>query len=120
MLARGVDIKVVIPCKPERPLGRPFRHRQFERVEGLCKRFLCRLADQQMYVLGHDYVADDAELVTNSHSFQNFFKEGPRRRRREIGLSTKATEGDEMKIARILISLEALGHAVDCRTGVKG
>jgi len=58
-------------------------------------------------------------LPGTARPLQCFFKQRPRDRRGKMSFKLVTTEGNKMKIARELISLQALRHAVDCSPVIK-
>jgi hypothetical protein len=84
-------------------------------MKRLCERFDGWLAHEQMDVLWHHDISEDAKPIAQADAFKRFFKPSTRRNGGEVRLPTVATERDKMKIARELIPLETLSHRRDCR-----
>ncbi len=68
------------------------------------------LADQQVHVLRHNHVADDAELVLAANFPENPYEHVACPRRAQQRQSTITTAGDEMKMALAVITLQSLRH----------
>ena len=65
------DIEIVVPLLPEM-LGianQTPRYSLLQRLEGIGQRVLLRFAEQQVNMLGHDYIAINVECVTAPHPF---------------------------------------------------
>ena len=60
--------------------------------------------EQQVYVLGHEDIAEDVELVAVAKSFEDFFEDDPCVVVVEIGEPTITTEGDEVVASFCLIA----------------
>ena len=69
-----------------------------------------RFADQQMNMLGHNHVPGYDETITGPHLFEDFEKEIPPPRRAEKSQAMVAAEGDEMRVAGAVITMQAPGH----------
>ena len=78
------------------PAAHPLGDAQFEAMHhrGWVARF--RLADQQVHVLRHDYVADYNEAVLGSNLFERAHERVPRARRSQQRQPAVTTEGDEV------------------------
>jgi hypothetical protein len=63
-----------------------------------------RLREKEVNVFGHNYVAEEMELVFFVHGFQGVLEDGSGLRGGEVGASVVATEGDEVEIACLLSS----------------
>ena len=59
-----------------------------------------RLADQQMKVLGDDYVAQHNELIAETHLFENSQEQLATPRRPKQRLTPIATASKEMQVSR--------------------
>ena len=57
-----------------------------------------------MDVFGHDYVAEEVELVFFAHGFEGVFEDGSGLREGEVWFAVVTTEGDEVKVACLLSS----------------
>ena len=69
-----------------------------------------RFADEQVDVLGHDDVAEDFEVVASPGEFEGVEKDIPCLGRVEIRLTAITTEGDEVIVTFLLVSLQAQRH----------
>ena len=67
-------------------------------------------AHQQVNVFGHDDITEDKEAVLHSRLFECLLEHLCRAVFHQKRLTAVATEGDEVKGADVLISLEAPGH----------
>jgi len=71
---------------------------------------LVGLADKEMNVLGHDYVADHDKTVATARFFQDTEEQVAALRGSEEGSALVATEGDEVEIAGAVSTTETGGH----------
>ena len=69
-----------------------------------------RLGDQEMKVLGHDYVAQDDELLATTHLFENGEEQVTTPRGTEQWLTPITTAGDEMQIVIPVIARQIPRH----------
>ncbi len=67
---------------------------------------------QEMNVFGHDDIAEDFEVVPESGALQGRLEESLCLFGGEIGSSAVTTEGDEVVVSFLLVSLEEVGHVV--------
>ncbi len=67
-------------------------------------------AEKEMDVLGHDDVAEDFEVVAFAGEFQGVEEDVFRGRGGEVGFAAVTTEGHEVVVALVLVSLEAQRH----------
>src|SRR5258705_9228602 len=65
---------------------------------------------EQMNMLGHDYITDELEVMPRADLVQNFHKLVTSPRRAEQRTTTIATEGNEMKIAAPIETLQTVAH----------
>ena len=65
---------------------------------------------EQMNMLGHDHITDELEVVPRADLVQNFHKLVTSPRRAEQRTTTIATEGNEMKIAAPIETLQTVAH----------
>jgi len=123
-LALCPDIEIIEPLLPDvlrrgveqaglRRVASPSRLRQyapceaeFESLHHGSRIFLLRFADQQMYVLGHDHVANDDKLIALAHLLQHPQKEVTAARSTKQGLSAITTASDEMKVTGTAVALD--------------
>jgi hypothetical protein len=61
-------------------------------------------------VIRHHYVARDYEAIAQAHGFQRVFDRVTGARGAEILLPVIAAEGDEVKMAYVLVADESFGH----------
>jgi len=61
--------------------------------------------EQQVYVLGHEDIAEDVELVAVAKSFEDFFEDDPGGVVVEVGEPAITTEGNEVVGAFRLVAL---------------
>ena len=97
---RLVNIEIVVALLPEvrRVCDEPARDTLLQRLDGNGQRFAARLAEQQMYVVGHDHVSIDAEQVVAADSFQRGFEDSARCGIREMQAAMPAGKRDEMRL----------------------
>ncbi len=65
------DIEVIVAFQPKRirsPQSQPPRNSLFKRLHCLCQRAALWFANQQMYMLWHDYVTVHAQFVPLSNA----------------------------------------------------
>jgi hypothetical protein len=86
-LVRRVDIEVIVPRLPERPLPALHCNGQFQRLQSLVQHGLLRLTDQQMDMFRQHNISRDNEVVSHTHPLQRTFESLPRRRRPQVRLS---------------------------------
>jgi len=55
-------------------------------------------------VFGHDYVAEDVELIFFACGFEGVLEDGSGFRRGQVGVAVVTAEGDEVEIACLLSS----------------
>jgi hypothetical protein len=63
-----------------------------------------RLGEEEVDVFGHDYVAEEVELVFFAHGFERVFEDRSGVGRREIWIAVVTTECDEVEVACLLSS----------------
>ena len=63
-----------------------------------------------MNVLGHHDVAEEVELVFAADRFEGVLKDGCGARGDEVRAAAVTTEGDEVKVARLLSTFESRRH----------
>ncbi len=106
----GEDVEIVIAHLPEGSLRSLHCDGELDCLEGLRQHGGRRFAHEQMHVLGHDDVAHDVEVVTNSHRFQGAFEQVSGRGGFEVGTAVVTTEGYEVEVACLLVTDELIGH----------
>src|ERR1035437_3057026 len=57
-----------------------------------------------MYVLRHDHVTSNCKERKQPNALQRIFKKLHRRDRRQVGPTAETTEGEEVKLPRLLIT----------------
>ena len=62
-------------------------------------------------MLRHNDIPEDIEFIMSAYLFEGALTAIARLRSAEVGLATVTTEGEEVKIARLLITTEARRHA---------
>jgi hypothetical protein len=63
-----------------------------------------------MNMLGHDDVSGNEESVIHSRAFESKFEDTACRWSSEQRLTVVTTEGDEMKVVRLLVAVQSPGH----------
>ena len=112
-LRLGPDVEVVVARQPKRStfnfaqLPRNILLQHLQRNREL-RSF--RLGDQQMNVLGHDYISGDVEAIPFSRLFQILLEEIPSARRAQARLAPIGTKSEKVQTARFLKSLETPWH----------
>ena len=81
-----------------------------EDQEEACHGSLLRLVGEEVYVLGHQDVGDDAETLFCAGLLEDLFEGVFRFRSGEEGFSPVATEGDEVELPGLLVTCEAGWH----------
>lgn len=69
-----------------------------------------RFAEEQVDMLGHDNVAENLELIAFTGEFEGVLEDVSVCGGVEVGLAVVATEGDEVVVALLLVSLEVERH----------
>ena len=69
-----------------------------------------RFPDQQVKVLGHDYVTDDPEAILLSRFFQDFQKPVELGRASQIWPARMTATGNEMEVSVAVVTMKAVGH----------
>ena len=107
-----VDIEIVIALLPEmfRFADEPSRDALLERLDRVGEGAALRLAEQQMNVLGHDDVSEDAHFVSTPDTFQRGRKCLLRFGRVEERASLITGEGNEVRTLRLVETLESPSH----------
>jgi hypothetical protein len=77
---------------------------------GALKRSSLRFGNQKMNVLRHDDIAKDMKSITPAGLFQNALEKVTGNRVGQIGLTTMTTEGQKMKISRLLVTYQLGRH----------
>ena len=62
------------------------------------------LGQEEVDVFGHDYVAEDVELIFFACGFEGVLEDGSGFRRGQVGVAVVTAEGDEVEIACLLSS----------------
>lgn len=68
------------------------------------------LADEQMNMLRHDYIARNHETVSSPGSLQGIFEQITCSRPAQMRKAVETTEGDEVKAPGVVITNEAARH----------
>jgi hypothetical protein len=63
-----------------------------------------------MNVLRHYYVAEEVELIFETHGFEGVLEDGGGVSGGEVGFAAVTTEGDEVEIPGLLAAFEAGRH----------
>ncbi len=103
------DVEVIIARLPERflcPQRQTPRHSLLERLHLLGQGSAFGFAHQKMDVLRHHYIAVDTQLVCLPDALQRALENPARGSCREFWLPSVATEGEKMKLARLLESVQ--------------
>ena len=69
-----------------------------------------RFAEEQVYVLGHEHVPDDNEIIFQPNLFQNGEKTIPSRGEREPRVATITTQGNEVEMSAAIIAFQMNAH----------
>jgi hypothetical protein len=69
-------------------------------------------ATRQVNVLGHDDVTEEFELIVSAGTFERVEKDISGGSSVEVGIAVVATEGDEVVVTFLLVSLEAQRHGL--------
>jgi len=80
------------------------------RVAQIWQRCLLRPAGQRMYVLRHDDLPTNDEIIPPAQNFHRSLEKTARRGRAEIPEPTITTEGEEVKATGLLITNKPLRH----------
>jgi hypothetical protein len=91
-------------------LDRPFGDGHLERFESVSEQTEYGLAHEEMNVLGHDNVADYAEIVLGTRDFERRLEERFGSWTDQIGLSVETTEGHKMKMIFKLVTDQSPCH----------
>jgi len=78
---------------------------------------LLRLAQQQVNMFGHDYIAADTKFETEAHTLQRSLENLPGDGCREQGTAMIAAEGHEVRLPRRVKSFQSPRHELSLRRG---
>ena len=112
-LAFGPYRHVVVTNLPAAALTRTAqlpRYHLLQHLDGNRERRALRFADQQMHVLRHHDISVNVHAISAAYPFQIRFEDVAGTWFAELGLTTVATEGDEVQTVRAVKSLQAPGH----------
>jgi len=106
------DIEIVVPLLPEvRGIANQSpRHTLLQRLDGHSERCSLWLADQQVNMLWHDYIAVHAKPEAASDTFERGLEGARRRLRGERRRAMVAAEGDKVSLAGLVKALQSPGH----------
>jgi hypothetical protein len=110
--ALGVDVEIVVTRLPERSILSLHGNRQLESLKRFRQSNFLWLTDEQMDVHWHYNVSAHEELIADAHDFERVFEEVSCDCGSKIGSAAITTEGDEMEVARLLVSDEPFCHAI--------
>lgn len=82
----------------------------FEKAEGSCERTELRLADENVDVLGHEYVREHEEVVSAAELFERGEKDGAGVVVCEVREALVTTEGEEVVVPFSLEALQTAWH----------
>ena len=71
------DVEVVVTGLPEGAFREASGDRDFDCLKGFRERIVWRFVNEEMDVLGHDYVAEDFELVMSAGAFERVEEDVP-------------------------------------------
>lgn len=108
------NVEIVVALLPEMVsvADQAARDSLLQRLQGIGQSVALRLAEQKMNVFRHDDVAVNTEAEVAAHSLQGVLKNLPVCVGREQRATVITTEGYEMALSGVVISLEAPGHRV--------
>jgi hypothetical protein len=109
-LVVGEDVEVVVAGLPEGCRGEALGDGEFQGLEGFGEWVFGRLAEEQVDVLGHDDVAEDFEVIAFAGEFEGVLEDVSGCGGVEVGFAVVTTEGDEVVVALLLVSLEVERH----------
>jgi hypothetical protein len=75
-LGGGKDVEVVITRKPEGGFRELFGYGAFDGAKNGGERMGWRLGQKEVDVFGHDYVAEEVELVFFAHGLEGVLEDG--------------------------------------------
>ncbi len=108
----GEDVEVVVARLPEGTLRETSGDGDLQGLEGFCEGNAGRFAHEQVNVLGHDDVTEEFKLIMSAGTFERVEEDVSGVLGVEVGFAIVATEGDEMVVALLLISLEPERHGM--------
>jgi hypothetical protein len=110
-LAFGADIEIVIACLPEGVTAAEVtRDGLLECLHCCCERFPLGFGHEEMDMLRHDDVPEDTEFVMLACLFEGALTAIAGLGSAEVRFPTITTEGEEVKVASVLITMEAPRH----------
>jgi hypothetical protein len=86
--------------------------RDFQGLEGFLERGIGRFAHEQVNVLRHYDVPEEFELIVSAGTFERVEEDIFGGLGVEVRIAVVATEGDEMVVAFLLVSLEPERHGM--------
>src|ERR1035438_7887276 len=89
---------------PEGPFPAAHRYRQLECLNGLGQQRAFGFVYQQMHVLWHHDITGNHEEIALTGALQRIFKEILGFDRREVVATAETTEGEKVKLPRLLIT----------------
>ena len=107
-LAIGEDVEVVVAGQPKGTTRALYRDRQLEGLDRFGEGDLFWFGEENVDVLGHDYVAENVEGIALAHGFESLLEEFTRGLRAEVGTTLVTTEGDEVQMPALLIPHQTL------------
>ena len=108
----GEDVEVVVARLPEGTLCETSGDGDLQGLEGFCEGIAGRFAHEQVNVLGHDDVTEEFKLIMSAGTFERVEEDVSGVLGVEVGFAVVATEGNEMVVALLLISLEPERHGM--------
>src|SRR5579872_6540620 len=79
-LAPREDVEIVIARLPERAFASAHRDGNLHRLNGGAEQSEPGFGDEEVYVFGHDDVAENAETIAKASTFQSVLKQSSCRR----------------------------------------
>src|SRR5215469_14574163 len=110
-----MDVEIVIAALPEGPLRSPGGCGNLERLDRGCHGSMAGFVDEQMHMLGHDYITENRPLVAIADKLEGVLECLRRLNRVQVRQAVIATERDEVQRAAMLVSSQAARHGWDIR-----
>ena len=79
-------------------------------AQGIVQRLRLRLAQQKVYLFGHEDVTEEEKLVAPADDFEDVKEDLSRVVMVEMGQAALTAEGEEVVIAVILVPFQSAGH----------